>query len=228
MPRSTISLVLLAFFVASCGLRGADMGAATTGGAGLAPSAPLYRGRLVDREGRGLADVTVQPFGGFATRFRCERTHTDPDGRFVVPALSCGGRVLHDGEAFAFIGLTFEGTTYACSDGKSWWDVEVPLGRDDPTEHVFVMSQGGALEGRVVDASTGAPLGLGMRLYTGTSDSGGFFRWFESDAQGRFREIGLAPGDYTIDANDANAHYPVLGHCRVEAGATTRIELVAR
>jgi hypothetical protein len=187
--------------------------------------APRLLGRVVDTRGVGLAGITVQPHSGLATRWRCAATQTDADGRFTVPCDECGTRIERPDGPVALVGVTFEGTTYACVDGLSWWDVEVPCTGKGTLEREFVCAPGGSLDGRVVDARTGAPLALSLRLYTGTADRTGFFRWFESGADGRFHEIGLAPGDYTIDVNSPNERYPVLGRRRVEAERAESVEL---
>ncbi len=192
------------------------------------PRLPSLGGRIVDAEGRGLQGITVTPHGGLATRWACAATRTDQDGRFELSLAECGARVWHsdDETAHVLVGLTFSDTTYACVDGRSWWDVEVPIDGRARFERDFVFVPGGAIEGRVVDGKTGEPLALGMRLYTGTAGATGFFRWFESESDGRFREIGLAPGDYTLDGNLVGGGYPLLGRCKVEAGVTTKVELV--
>ncbi|MBI5434997.1 MAG: hypothetical protein HZA52_19340 [Planctomycetes bacterium] len=190
--------------------------------------APMLGGRIVDETGRGLAGITVMPHGGLATRWPCAPTRTDEDGRFELSLAECGAHVWHsdDTTAHLLVGLTFSDTTYACVDGQSWWDVEVPADGRARFEREFVFVPGGAIEGRVVDGKTGEPLALGMRLYTGTAGAAGFFRWFESESDGRFHEIGLAAGDYTLDGNLIDGGYPLLGRCKVEAGVTTKVELV--
>lgn len=188
---------------------------------------PRLHGRVVDENGLGLPGVTLQPYSGIATRFACEKVVTDAGGNFVVSTAKCGTPMwsFETDARRVIVGITFQDTTYACVDGLSWWDVEITNEPGIVHPREFVMAPGGTIEGKLVDAATGEPLALGLRLYTGEARATRFFRYAESDARGEFREQGLAPGEYTIDANGADGLYPVLGHCTVRAQESARVEL---
>jgi hypothetical protein len=76
-------------------------------------------GCVVDLAGRGLEGITVRPHGGFATRFPCEPTRTNANGRFEVELDACGSPLWNsESDARILVGLTFDDTTYAGIDGE--------------------------------------------------------------------------------------------------------------
>lgn len=190
-------------------------------------AAPLLTGRVRDASGKPLPGVVVSAYAGFATRWKTAECFTDADGRYRFDASACGSMIRDAaGDVWDFqVGLVLSGTTYASTDGESWWDVRVSGVPGAVLVHDFTLVPGGAVEGKLVDVRTSQELRADLRLYTGTSNAMHYFRYVSTDQRGWFRAEGLAPGAYTADVNSPQDGYPVVGRFTVEPGETVHVEL---
>jgi hypothetical protein len=183
-------------------------------------------GRVLDGHGAPIAGVEVQLFSGMGTLCRNGTTRTDAEGRYRFEIEHAAMR--HDEATQRWIGMMWLATQhdrFASSDGESMWQVDVPLERGVVVERDFAMVEAGAIEGVLLQATTGAPIAENLRIFTGGPNAMHFLRYATADERGRFAERGLFPGVYTIDVNSGNLRYPILGTVRVEAGKTAKVEL---
>lgn len=85
----------------------------------------------------------------------------------------------------------------------------------------LTLAPAATIEGRVVDARSGAPLGgvaIGVR-------QGQAARATRSGADGRYRVAGLAPGTYRVEADDLRYVPYVKGRVQARAGETVKADL---
>jgi len=196
-----------------------------------APTTPaVLTGRVLDGHGAPIAGVELELFTGMGTLFRKGTTRTDAEGRYRFEIERAAMRI--DETTQRWIGLMWLATRhdrFASSDGESLCPIEVPLERGTVVEKDFAMVEAGAIEGVLLQATTGAPIAETLRLFTGDQNATHYLRYATTDEHGRFAERGLFPGAYTIDVNGvkdgADIRYPILGTVRVEAGETAQVEL---
>jgi hypothetical protein len=182
---------------------------------------------VTDANDRPIPGVLVTAHAGFATRWKTGVATTDANGGYSFVASECGSMIFDEAHQRwdHYIGLTLSGTTWASADGQSWWDVRVPNVAGQRTSQDFAMIPGGFVEGVLLDAASGVPVSHELRIFTGSQDSMGFFRWVSCDADGRFREQGLFPGSYTVDVNSVEHDYPIVGEFRVRPGERAQVTL---
>lgn len=164
----------------------------------------VLRGRVIDVEGRPLAGAKIfvgAPYpGGEAV--------AGTDGAFEVGHLP-RGRTLR---------------LSASHEGYQRISVEVvPTENAEPVE--LVMSRGGTLRGRVVDAA-GRPASGAAVSVEGRTASGRFSRGLEADVEGQFTYSG-APGPVTVRAGSPEGWTEPV-EVTLETRRTKEVELVLR
>ena len=194
---------------------------------------PVLNGKLTDQEGQPIEGVKVVLYGGVATRFRGQEATTNSKGEYEFKPLKTGAMVLGDDAASYMTGMQFIHDTYVPADGKSWRDIRVEISKETIKQFDLAMTQGGTINGTVIDDETGKPLAdLGLRIHNGQrrSNTGTYLKYATTDAQGRFESGTLFPGRYVIDVNDNDfrgKRYPKIGTANVTAGNTSTIKLTS-
>lgn len=190
---------------------------------------PLVKGRVVDAAGAPIPgvlvrwdlvdweslqfDLTLAPLLTQAVE-GFEFPRTDPDGRFVAGAFA--GDPPHR--------IDFFKTGYAFKNKR--WDPQ-----QDGAEIEVVLSQGGSIEGVVMDAEKAEPIaefsiGGGRRIDTESGGPGAMnpftgAQWVE-DANGRFVVPAIEPGKVTLVFEAPGYPPKTVEGIEVKAGETTK------
>jgi hypothetical protein len=209
-----------------------DQGLSAKKGAdAVRPGGVALYGKVSDEKGAPLAGAKVILYGGLATRWKIAEATTDNDGRFRFESV-VSSRVKNEATKAwdHYVGVRFEHPTHVPADGKSWRDISLPGAGNETAKLDMRMTEGGWIEGVIVDAKTGKPLKVDLRASSPAErrDKGTFFMdYLESVENGRFRSACLAAGEYVVDVNSGVLGYPRLSTVKVNAGQTTRISIRA-
>lgn len=137
------------------------------------------------------------PVGGWVDVYDSGGTYAGSDdlegGIYAVPGLATGAYFVRTNNWDGWIDEVYDDVPCNGCDPTIGDPVAVQEGQLTPDVD-FVLSTGGAISGRVRDASSGLPVTSGSVIITGPAG-----QWVRSgylDAAGRWRVGGLAPGSY--------------------------------
>jgi membrane-associated protease RseP (regulator of RpoE activity) len=170
-------------------------------------------GRVVDaRTGAPVVPFTVVAYERRGLRLDRLRSLSvaDADGRFEMDGLPPGGAVV-----------VAASPTHAPSPGV---DVEVPEPGASPAAVTLRLSSGGAIEGRVVDRASRAPIAGAEVEVEGLLAEGSVVPVRQralSDGGGRFRVEGLPEGRSSLSVSAEGHHTRVMSGLAVSDGATS-------
>ena len=188
-----------------------------------APKGPALQGRITDETGKPLSGAKLILYGGMATRWKIAEAESDADGRYRFESIQSS--MIMDEKKHRWdqsVGVRVEHPTHVEADGRSWRDIRIPGVADHVETLDLKLTLAGHIDGLLKDARTGEPLKkLDLRIMTPTKSHGHgstFHAYATTDDQGRFRSIGLFPGEYVVEANSTTLDYPVIGQVKVEAG----------
>ncbi len=193
------------------------------------PGSPNLVGNVSDSQGRPVAGVKIQLYGGFATRWPMQSTITDQRGDYVFKPLKSGGTLISEGSEFntLMVGMQLEHPDYCSSDGKSWWDESVPTIQGHNHVRNFTVVPGGTLSGYVGHTQSKQPcVELDLRIMSPSASNSQYLRYVTTDDKGNFVATGLPAGQYVIDVNEPKVGYPELGTVWISAGVITEERLV--
>ncbi len=193
--------------------------------ASVAETRTILGGSVTDSDGRPVAGAKVTAYGGLATRWRVGETTTDTNGHYCFDPFPGGAMFRNEGTGNwdYYVGLTIDHADFASADGNSWWDITCKSGQE--TRKDFRMQKAGAVEGRLLELNGTPMANVGMRFQSPSQKNVKFLRYATTRADGSFREIGLAPGEFVADIN--HHPYPITGRFRISPGQVTRIDLHA-
>jgi hypothetical protein len=188
--------------------------ASLTPGAFLAQApkgdATILHGRITDEAGHPISGVRVQLYNGIATRWQGQSTTSDEDGRYRFDPLQTGG----GRQGVLAPGMQIFDARYASADGKTWWDVEVPIGHD--AEHNFTLIRGGTIHGTLTFGAGDWTLrDFDVRIMSTDKKRTAYAK---TGPRGEFTTDALLPGEYTVQANDSRMDYPEIARMTVEPG----------
>ncbi len=157
-------------------------------------------GRVVDEEGRGLADAEVKVSDNQRIRFfnptAVRPVKTDAEGNFKMGNLAKRTlfiKPVMEGYCFCLPGMETYGSP------AQVYPIYYVSGKDRTTDIRLVMRPGGVLAGKVLDHDDMPVANAAVRFFQ--RDEGGreiFELILESDSEGRFRTSSLIPGGYQL------------------------------
>jgi hypothetical protein len=192
--RTTIGILLLTCTVALQAQQTRDNAARTDNAPASVTATAALAGIVRNDEGAPVRAAIVTLAGGDLAASRA--VVTDDDGRFAFERLPAGRFTLSAKKA-AYVTMAYGATR----PGRAGTAVAVAAGQR--VDVALALPRGGVITGRVVDATTGAPVPdvgvLATRTDVAESTTGSpFVALPVTDDRGVFRLFGLTPGEYVI------------------------------
>lgn len=165
-------------------------------------AAPHISGRVLDPSGAALANATVQLFDGTSNHYTSQYTRTDADGRYLFAELE---RKLYkvlatQPSSRPELVETFWPRALTAAEGDA---IDTVLGSREDID--LTLPLGASASGRITRLD-GSPLaGVCADFYPTNASQRGANA--QTDVNGDYRVVGLAPGEFTVAFSDCGQRY---------------------